>query len=744
MTDAPFNLQPQNGSEEAASNPTGLGTGMMPTTPPILSGLPKELGLSDGFSALYMRHITQQAETSPLAQKTREMQAQKAAASQPVEDRPQPAPGSFGDKLQGAVGGISTALGDAAHASDTKGGWLAGVENTLNARNRRIAQEQKDAVLMAKSQAENIALHRNFYQQDEQHRQQFQEANQKFFEQYKESNDLENGVSQEEVFDRMKKDPKFAQNFLVRATGEIPVAGKDGLEKKDEFGNPVMKPTFTVMKVATKDGSDASKTVDADESAAYNKLLGLKFPVGTKLTMAQDNALSIQLAAARDTTNILTKVNGGKDLAPDVMASIRPLLADPTVSHAVSAVPGKPYDGIVQGLKNADDHIAQAQQAAAVAKQQNNQKALDAANAQVAEFQEEKQKLATVRDQAIPDKVVEDYKKRMGEADNNVAEYLNDPSKIQGHAESVIAAADDIINSSKDPAVVAQAQRTKDMAVNVQKAEDLRKVNLAVSEQTAKEKAARIDNNPNGLSGQAYIATLPPGRANLVRAIAEGRLPVNATAFERSTAGKSNPLADDVFAAYPDFNATLGEKWPKAWDQFMISGNDHKKVQAYNVALQHMKNLYDHTTVKGLIPGTDDYNARQVDINYVSREVGNAIAQGVLTQSEGEEIKNSLDSFKAVTPEMKRQRVKETAHLLDAKIQEVQREFEAVRPSANINVPKLLSPAAKSSFDYVLNSGQQATPQQFQGKIGVEAGGKTHYFDTQEQADAFKKLAGIK
>lgn len=38
---------------------------------------------------------------------------------------------------------------------------------------------------------------------------------------------------------------------------------------------------------------------------------------------------------------------------------------------------------------------------------------------------------------------------------------------------------------------------------------------------------------------------------------------------------------------------------------------------------------------------------------------------------------------------------------------------------------------------------QQAVPQQFTGKIGVEAGGKTHYFNTQTEADNFKKLAGI-
>jgi hypothetical protein len=738
MGDSPDITQAQ---PDSTATPAGNPNPLAPQVSSLLSGA----GGLDTIVTGFLQHLTDVAKTSPVAQKVSAMKQGEADAAKPVQDNPQPAPGGFADKLNSALGAVGS---DASHASDTKGGWLTGIENVTNARQQRIAQQQKDAVLLAKSQAENIALHRNFYQQDEQHRQQFQEGNQKFFDQYRKSNDIEDGISQEELFNRMKSDKTFAQNYTARATAEVPVLDKNGDQAMDKFGNPVMKPTYSVMKLASKDGSDVNKTVDADESAAYNKLLGMKIPAGTKLTMAQDNSLSLQLAAVRDTTNILDKANG-KELSPDVMASVRPLLSDPTVTTAIAAVPGKPYDGIQQHLKNADDHIAAAQAEANAAKKANNQQALDAANAKIASFQEEKDKLNTVVNQAISPKQIDDYKKRMGEADNSVAEYLNDPSKIQGHSESVIAAADDLINSSKDPAVVAQAKRTKEMAVNVQKAEDERKVNLSVSEQNAKEKAARVDNNPNGLSGEAFIKTLPPGRANLVRALAEGRLPVNPTAFERSTAGKSNPLADDVFAAYPDFNATLGAEWPKAWTNYMISGNDHKKAGAYNVALLHMQNLWNHTTVKGMIPGTEDYNARQVDINQFSREVGNALSTGVLTQSEHDEILNSLDSMKAVTPEMKRERIQETARLLAGKIQTQQEQFEQVKPSAGIQVPQLLLPNAKKSLDYVINGGQKQSPQtqpapkQFEGKIGVEVGNKTHYFNTQAEADNFKKLAGI-
>lgn len=704
---------------------------------PIVQGAPD---LATAVTQAFLQYTTQIAQNSPIAQRAKAAQQQKAAAAaKPAQDRPVPAAGSFGDKLSSAFDRVSGSLGDISHAHDTPGGWLSGIANVAKAREQRLEQQKKDQVLLARSQAENVALHRNFYQQDAEHRQQFHEGNQKFFDAYKETNDQET-MSQEEFNNRMK-DKKFAQEHLARATGEVPVTDSEGNQVMEEDSKlPVMKPVYTVMKIATKDGSPAVYEVDAGQSADMKKYLGKSYTPGAKLTVLQHNSLDQQMVAMKSATSILGNTNG-KELSQEQIDSLRPLIAktptaddpssiDPTVTSAISEVPGSAYAGIVRHMKNADDHllVLQAQKQALQAKDPSNQAALDKINQDIAEYQSEKQKLATVDSTIISQKQRDEFNKDQRAANGSVAEYLSDPSKIQGHTESVIAASDDIIGTSQDPAVVAQAKRAKKMAQNVQKYEDQRKIDLAVGEQNAKEKAARIDNNPNGLSGEAFLKTLPVGRANMVRQIVEGSLPVNANAFERSTAGKPNQLADDVYAAYPDFKAYKGEAWPKALDQFTNSGLDHKKVQAYNVALEHMKSLYDHTTAEGILnPLTQAFQDRQLDITQVTREFGNAVAAGVLTQSESKEILDALlgSWWNAPTPSLKRERVVEAARLLSNKIDEVQREFNEKAPSASIKVPTLLGPEAKRSLEYVQSNGGKNAPGQPQAPAapkGAKAG----------------------
>jgi len=661
----------------------------------------------------------------------------------PVDTTRPAAPGSFADKLSGATSGLSADLSDAAHATDRPGGWFSGIVNTLNAREQRLAQNRKNEILNAKNQAETVALHRNLYQQSTATRLAGYKGNQDFVDTYAYNHNVESGVNHDELMKRAQADKNFAKNYFVRATSEEPVLDANGEPRVDKNGNPITSPLYTIVNQATKDGSPDDKTLSEQEAADMNKYLGSNVPKGTKLTSGQYASLNGKLNLARNAVNILNETNE-KDLSPEQMKVLKPYLTDETIQGAISHVTGSAYAGLVQYEKNADDHITQLQSQMEAARQKNDQQAYDAAKTQIADLTEEKNKVSQFMSQAINPKQVERYQKDLTQSVGGISEFIKDPSKLQGHAESAMAMADDILNTSKDAGVREQAQRVKDMAANVQKTERQNKIDTAVGEQTAKDLAARIDNNPHGLTGEEFIKTLPVGRANLVRAMAEGRLPVNPNAFERSAAGKPNQLADDVFSAYPDFNTTLGAEWPKAWTNFMINGPDHKKVQAFNVALQHMQNLYDHTTKSGLIPGTADYQARQVDLNYVSREVGNAVSAGVLTQKESDDVLNSLSSITALTPEMKRQRVRETAHLLDAKINEIQREFDAAAPSAAIKTPSLISPAAKASREHVLNTQQTQPAKQFEGKIGVEAGGKTHYFNTQEGADNFKKLAGVK
>lgn len=422
---------PQTDAQGNPLPPQGAAPGATPPVPGILAGAPD---LASAVASAFMKHLTvnQPPPVSAVVAK------QKAAAEEakPVEERAQPAPGSFGDKLSRANDNLGSALSDASHATDRPGGWLSGVTNTLAARQQRIAQEQKDAVLMAKSQAETVAMHRNFYQQDQAHRTDFYNGNQKFVDKYKASHDTEDGVTQSELTSRMQKDAKFPSKYFVRATGESPVFNADGTEQKDKNGNPVTIPTYTVVTQATKDGSPDDKTIDANEAGEYSKYLGLKYPEGTKLTSAQYNALDVQAKSARNAATILQNTNG-KELNSDQMAAVRPYLTDPTIQHAIAAKPGNVYAGIQEGLQNADEHISHAMMEAQAAKGDKDQQWYDEAQAKVSQFREEREKLLTFSNMAVSPKQIEDYNKKSDDA----ADMLKDMQKKADGAHGEEAAA---------------------------------------------------------------------------------------------------------------------------------------------------------------------------------------------------------------------------------------------------------------------------------------------------------------
>lgn len=403
----------------------------------VVAGAPD---LATSVAQAFLTHSAQIAQNSVVAQKARDAQAAKeTAAAAPVVDRPTPPPGSFGSKLIGAAQGVMGDLGDAAHATDRPGGWLSGVVNTLNARNQRIAQQQKDAVMMAKAQAENVALHRNFYQQDTAHRADFYAGNQKFLDKYEVNHDTEKGVSYEQLMKRMQTDPQFANKFYVRATGELPVASPDGKQKMDQYGNPVTVPTYTLVSTSTRDGQPDDKEIDDSQSTDYNKYLGVKYPTGTKLTGKQMYALDTQAQGARQAAAIVGRTNG-KAIDDDALKILSPYLTDPTVQEAVAAVPGNAYAGIAQHMNNADLHLEKAQADLQAAKSSGNQAAADAANAQISQFTQERQKLSQFAAQAINPKQVEDYEKKSDDAAITLRDMQKKADAAHGEEAAAMAA----------------------------------------------------------------------------------------------------------------------------------------------------------------------------------------------------------------------------------------------------------------------------------------------------------------
>lgn len=689
----------------------------------ILAGLPKEvigdLPVNSVARNWYLDLLNKQP------QPTRDQQAAAAKAkesSTPVVERNQPAPGSFGDKLGAAVSGLEADLGDAAHATDIKGGgWLSGVVGTLNARSMRLAQEKKDAALLAKTQADTILLHKNAYKQDLEIQDALHSHNQGFVDTMKLNHNMETDVSFDQLHKRMQTEKDFAQKYSVRETGNEPVLNPDGSQKKDADGNPVTSPTYTVVERRTKDGSDDNQTLGAEDAAALKKYHIADLPANTKLSGVQYDALNVRLGLVRQGVQILNLANG-KEFNDDQVKMMAPYLTDETVLAAISHVPGSPYGGMKQFLDNADQHIAQYQDAMAKAKAANNQGAYDIANTMMQNINAERDKVAKIMSMSVTDKQKDEYAKDQQTYKVNMAEYMKDPSKIEGKTSSVIASADSVIaDPDASQADKDQARRVKSTAQSVRRLE----VEMEGAKETEK---ARVKSetqvgspNPNGLTGEAFLKTLPSGRAQTMRDIALGKTPINPAALERTDKGQA--FLADLESAYPGFDAYKGMAWPKIYADYVGTSQLAQGRVNYNTALRHMADLYNTSTYNGLYnPLSDDYRDRKASLAIITGELAKAVKNGVATEGESEAILKSLSGW---TDNDAKERAAHAAGLLMEKIEEWQTAFQAAAPSQAIQVPKLVSPEAQKAFDFVVGGGQR-TPQQLEEQRARERAAASH------------------
>jgi hypothetical protein len=300
------------------------------------------------------------------------------------------------------------------------------------------------------------------------------------------------------------------------------------------------------------------------------------------------------------------------------------------------------------------------------------------------------------------------------------------------HGQDLLAAA----TQHGDPNAIAEAKQNLERAQSEQKSlqnvavHGLDKDMVSEHEATMKEQETIRHNKADESNKAAELAqkksagegpVASPGDRALVQQIGEGRsdLPTSRTK-------EGQRISELVAQQYPDYDMTKGTTWGKSRNEYMGSGATAKKVVSYNTALSHMKDLYDHTTLDGVYnPTSDDYQKREVALNYVANEVGSAIKNGVMTEKEGTQI---LDSLKGgLTPGLKRERIKETASLLHDKVEEYQNKFNDAAPSQSVKVPILMSPKAGAAYDYVRSDGKIQPPaQQPQAKPQqqVPAGGQ--------------------
>jgi len=258
------------------------------------------------------------------------------------------------------------------------------------------------------------------------------------------------------------------------------------------------------------------------------------------------------------------------------------------------------------------------------------------------------------------------------------------------------------VTGETKPATEEQASAYKMRKAKLAETESITKKNLAEANKANKDGS----NSAASPADQALVTQVGTGRSDLPN--------------PRTKEGSR--IAALVAEAYPDYDQTKGQTWSKSRNEYMGSGQTAKKVVSYNTALEHMKDLYDHSTFNGLyVPGSKDYSDRSVALNYVANEVGTAIKNGVMAQKEGEEI---LDSLKGWTPGTAKERTAETARLLHDKIDEYQRKFDESKPSSAIQVPILMSPKAGAAYDYVQSGGKLQSQQGAQQPPAQTAGHK--------------------
>ena len=571
---------------EAQNGPVMPGTSMPPAPLQQQPAPPApEIGaptLADKVAGAFMEHLAQ---------------------NQPPPVRPRPPQSepqaSTGQRIMGAAEAAATGLGDMRTGGDpSKGhGWLSAVGATLNARNERLAQSQKDQVLLAKSQAEVVAMHRNFYQQDAEHREKFHEGNKAFFAPYSETNDIENGVSQDVLYKRMQDDPKFTQEYLARATGEVPVVDGNGNEKLDQYKNPVMRPTYTVMKIATKDGSPAEITVDKQKAEDYAKYTGSTIPVGQKLTILQDNALSAKMVGVRDAASVLAKANG-KPLDKEQLDSLRTTLDDSEVQHALNSVPGDAIAGIKNALDDADKfHIPKAQAAIAAAQQAGDQNALAVAQKGLQDALKVKADLQTVESLGFNDRATGDYTKKHGDLSTSISEMEKSLTSIKSDEEAaaISSQAKGLLTS---PALT-QEQRTRLQQLG-QRASDaeasMRSSKAATVAATEKAKEAVGKGEMAGdtsLQGQPYLDSIDDiGLRNALTAVAEGR-EIKSPRQLQDKQGNLTIFAKQLHQAFPDIDIAKASAYQKNVQEWTSdkTGTAGGKLDNGATALKHLKEL---------------------------------------------------------------------------------------------------------------------------------------------------------
>lgn len=642
--------------------------------------------------------------------------AQKNDQTQPTTaPPPPPARGGAATAVSG-IKNVTANLGDAAAATSETGagGFFGGFARAAGARTQRSAQEMKDREAMAVANAQMIheqaLTHKIGEDQIAAATQSGQAGMNLLLKSHIPGTLLYSDKTSDQIHDMLKVDPATGKSQIDPSVETVFLTGRIQTGT-DANGQPQFRSTYSVVRPGGP-VTFSEENGNLDDLKYINDQLHMNIKPGQELPAVQVNNLW-QQAQGREVAEAARNQSlaelGLKEAETNLKTESLGIGKDPLVQQALAKAggPGEPYRTVKaynllmndpQFLK---DHPSFPTTYAMWAGG-GNAKNFDVMLDQYAKAQD----------------------KSAAAVSGILGEVTKDPLKIEGKTSSVLAAAKSIMNDpNKSDDEKKQAKRIYDQAQDVRQFE----IDMEGAKELKKDEIKRsaVDrSNPNGLTGQAYINTLPIGRQNSLKAIYNGSLAINPAALERTDKGQA--FMDDIYAAYPDFDAYKGMEWPKAYADAMAGGKVYQAKNNYNTALQHMDEIYRTSTWNGLFnPASKDYQDRHAAIPIVIGEMVKAVKAGVATIDEQKAFEKALSgAYK--TPGDAQERAAEQTRLLMEKIDEYQNQFQQAAPSAAIKVPTLLSPAAKKAYDYVQSGGKAPAAPQY--KVGQTFNQNGHQF----------------
>jgi hypothetical protein len=271
----------------------------------------------------------------------------------------------------------------------------------------------------------------------------------------------------------------------------------------------------------------------------------------------------------------------------------------------------------------------------------------------------------------------------------------------------------------------------------------------------AEQRAAQGQNNPafvgadgRPLTGEAFLAKLPLGRAAQIRAFAEGRT-------------TSLPRGKELLA-FKDQVAQYDPEWSEQRAQIrkaFTTGADGRNIGALNTATVHMDQLSDAAKALkngSFVPGNEVYNkvaswfgsAPPNNFNALKEAVAGEMANALKGNATDPEIAHiSKTILSSGSPEQLAGVINTNLHTLGAKLNTYQERYRQQIPNDTVWSPVL--PSARAVYDkHAINptaGPQNGPPPPKAGQFDVaDPRGVIHHFPNQAAADAFKKAAGIK